>query len=108
MDNVRDCMEDLVNAIRASNEYQNFKEAEERVADVPGLVERIREYCWKNYELQTSDVEDLYERMEAFEDEYREFRKNPVVAEYLESELRICRMIQEINARITNVVELMI
>ena len=53
-------------------------------------------------------MEDLYERMEAFEDEYREFRKNPVVAEYLESELRICRMIQEINARITNVVELMI
>ena len=49
MDNVRDCMEDLVNAIRASDEYQNFKEAEERVADVPGLVERIREYCWKNY-----------------------------------------------------------
>ena len=48
MDNVRDCMEDLVNAIRASDEYQNFKEAEERVADVLGLVERNREYCWKN------------------------------------------------------------
>ena len=44
MDNVRDCMEDLVNAIRASDEYQNFKEAEERVADVPERVGRHPEY----------------------------------------------------------------
>ena len=108
MDKVRDCMEDLVKAIRESEVYQNFKAAEERVVRVPGLEERIREFCWKNYELQTSDVEDLYERVEAFEDEYREFQRNPVVAEYLESELRMCRMLQEINARITNVVELMI
>ena len=46
--------------------------------------------------------------MEGFEGEYREFREKQGGAEYLESELRICRMIQEINARITNVVELMI
>ncbi len=108
MDRVRDCMEDLVSAIKESDAYQNFKDAEERVTSVPGLEEKIREYCWKNYELQTSDVEDMYECMEAFEDEYREFRKNPVVADYLESELRMCRMLQEINAKITNALELMI
>lgn len=95
-------------AIQESTEYQSFQEAERQVSSVPGLAEKIKEFCWKNYELQNSGAEDLYERMEEFENQYREFRRNPVVAQYLERELTICRMLQDINARITNSVELML
>lgn len=108
MDTIKDKVEELVAAIQESTEYQNFQEAERQVCSIPGLAEEIKEFCWKNYELQNSGAEDLYERMEEFEKQYREFRKNPVVAQYLERELRICRMLQEINARITNAVELML
>ena len=31
------------------------------------------------------------------EQEYREFRKNPLVKQYLEAENALCRVIQEVN-----------
>lgn len=108
MDTINDKVEELVSAIQESTEYQNFQEAEREVRKVPGLAEKIREFCWKNYELQNSDAEDLYERLEEFTAQYKEFRRNPVVEQYLEHELRMCRILQEINARITGIVDLMI
>lgn len=108
MDKIKDTVEALVTAIHESDEYRSFQEVEEQVKNVPGLAEEIKEFCWKNYEIQNSGAEDLYERMEAFEDQYREFRKNPLVSQYLERELRVCRMLQEINAKITASIELVL
>ncbi len=108
MDTIKDKVEALIAAIRESSEYRSFQEAEQQVASIPGLEKKVREYCWKNYEIQNSSEEDWYDRVEEFEDKYREFREQPVVARYLESELSICRMLQEINAELTKVVELMI
>ena len=50
----------------------------------------------------------MNEKVEAFEEQYRGFRENPIVSEYLEYELRMCRLLQEINTRITSSVDLMI
>ncbi|MDE7320683.1 MAG: YlbF family regulator [Lachnospiraceae bacterium] len=108
MDTINDKVEELVSAIQASTEYQNFQEAEREVRKVPGLAEKIREFCWKNYELQNSDADDLYERLEEFSEQYKDFRRNPVVEQYLEHELRMCRILQEIHARLTGIVDLMI
>lgn len=108
MDTIQDKVDELIAAIQESIEYRNFQEAEVQVKSIPGLADKIREFCWKNYELQNSGAEDLYDKMEEFEKQYREFRKNPVVSQYLERELRICRMLQEINAQITNVVDLVL
>lgn len=108
MDTINEKVEELLSALRESEEYRSFQEAEREVQKVPGLAERIREFCWKNYELQNSGIEDLYERLDEFSAQYREFRRNPVVEQYLEHELRMCRILQEINARIMGVVDLMI
>ncbi len=108
MDTINDKVEELVSAIRKSTEYRNFQEAGQEVRKVPGLAEKIREVCWKNYELQNSGTEDLYERLEEFMDQNKEFWRNPVVEQYLEHELRMCRILQEINARVTGIVDLMI
>lgn len=108
MDTINDKVEELVSAIQESTEYQNFQEAEREVQKVPGLAEKIREFCWKNYQLQNSGAEDLYEQLEAFEAQYKAFRRNPVVEQYLEHELRMCRILQQINARLTGILDLMI
>jgi cell fate (sporulation/competence/biofilm development) regulator YlbF (YheA/YmcA/DUF963 family) len=108
MDTINDKVEELVSAIQESTEYQNFQEAEREVRKVPGLAEKIREFCWKNYELQNSDADDLYERLEEFGAQYKDFRRNPVVERYLEHELRMCRILQEIHARLAGSVDLMI
>ncbi len=108
MDTINDKVEELVSAIQESTEYQNFQEAEREVRKVPGLAEKIREFCWKNYELQNSDADDLYERLEEFSAQYKDFRRNPLVERYLEHELRMCRILQEIHARLAGSVDLMI
>ena len=108
MDTINDKVEELVSAIQESTEYQNFQEAEREVRKVPGLAEKIREFCWKNYELQNSDADDRYERLEEFSAQYKDFRRNPVVERYLEHELRMCRILQEIHARLAGSVDLMI
>lgn len=108
METIKEQVEALVTAIKESSEYRSFQEAEEQVASVPGLDKQIREYCWKSYEIQNGDVEGLEDRIEEFEGEYKNFRSQPIVSQYLESELRMCRMLQAVHARITDVVELMI
>lgn len=108
MDLLDDKIEGLVKTIYESEEYRSFLEAKQMVYKVPRLAENIRSYCWQNYELQNSGTEDLYEKMEEFEAKYREFRKDPIVTVYLERELRMCRMLQEINARITDSVDIML
>ena len=52
----------------------------------------------KNYLLQNSDGNvDLYDATDKMEQEYREFRKNPLVAEYLAAENAFCRVVQKVN-----------
>lgn len=108
METIKEQVEALVTAIKESSEYQSFQEAEKQVANVPGLDEQIREYCWESYEIQNGEAEGLEDRIEEFEGKYKNFRNQPVVSQYLESELRMCRMLQAVHARITDVVELMI
>ncbi|MFG6332625.1 MAG: YlbF family regulator [Lachnospiraceae bacterium] len=108
MNIVKEKVEELVEAIRESPEYHSFMAAKRQVEQVPGLADRVREFCWKNYELQSGDPEDLDERIKAFEEQYHEFRRNPVVERYLEYELRMCRMLQAIDARIMDAVDLVL
>lgn len=108
MSSIREKVEELRAAIEESEEYQSFQEARRQVDTMPGLAEKIREFCWKNYELQKHSGENLYELMGEFEAQYEDFRRNPVVKEYLERELHMCRVMQEIHARLLSVMDLLI
>lgn len=108
MDTIKEKVEELVDTILESTEYQSFQEAERQVRKVPGLADKIREFCWENYEIQNQETEDLDGEVEAFEERYRDFRKDNVVDEYLERELRMCRMLQEIHARLTDIMDFVI
>lgn len=108
MDTIKEKVEELVDTILESTEYQSFQEAERQVRKVPGLADKIREFCWENYEIQNQETEDLDGEMEAFVERYRDFRKDNVVDEYLERELRMCRMLQEIHARLTDIMDFVI
>ena len=44
--------------------------------------------------------------MEKFEVEYHEVRKNPLIHEFLQAELEICRMMQRINLNLVQAVDL--
>ena len=92
----------FVQAIKGTDVYRKYNFQLARIKTNPELFNKVNEYRWKNYELQnTSQVDQLFDRMDAFEREYAAFRENPLVDDFLNAELAFCRMMQEINVFIT-------
>ncbi len=99
-------LERLEAAIKGTPVYQRYAVQKELMAKEPELKARIDEFRQKNYELQTSEqTEDLFERIDQFSREYKDFRENPKVSAFLEAELALCRMMQEIHLKITQAVD---
>ncbi len=98
-------IQEFVQRLRMTREYKLYEYSKERVRMYPGLWEQIDEYRRKNYMLQKSE-EDLFDKIDAFDREYEEFRSNPVVESYLEAEVSVCKMIREIYEQIASAIEL--
>ena len=69
MSRMDEAMQELVDAIKFSEEYIRYQDIKNRVHDATDKMEQ----------------------------EYREFRKNPLVAEYLAAENAFCRVVQKVN-----------
>jgi len=98
-------IEEFTKKLRQTREYRLYTEVVDKIRDFPGLEEEINEYRRKNYLLQKSE-EDLFDKIDAFEREYEQFRTNPMVEEYLQAELEVCRMMQEVYVQIAEAVDL--
>lgn len=106
-DNVDIYTKALIRVIHDSKEYRAFRAARRKVSDVPDLKRQIDEYRKAVYRLQNfTDEAALYDQVQEFNAQHREFRKNPLVNEYLSSELAVCRMLQKVSASIVEAVDL--
>ena len=52
-----------------------------------------------------TNPEELFDRVDAFERDYREWKKDPRVTTFLDAELAFCRMIQDANMRIVEAMQ---
>lgn len=83
--------------IMTSDTYKDYLYQREKIKKQPALYERVIEFRQWNFDLQNApESEDLFERLEAFEEEYERFRENPIVDDFLSAELAVCRMMQDI------------
>lgn len=101
MNKVENAVELLIAEILSSNEYRAYDEQRNKVKMYPELKAQIDEFRERNFLIQTSDDANSMEKLEAFENEYSDFRENPLVNDFLAAELDFCRMMQEVNLRIT-------
>jgi cell fate (sporulation/competence/biofilm development) regulator YlbF (YheA/YmcA/DUF963 family) len=104
MNDIDNAMDQLILAVRESAVYREYREQLERVKAYPELKKQIDEFRARNYEWQNS-TECALEQLEFFEREYEKFREDPLVADFLEAELAFCRMMQDINIRLTESVQ---
>ena len=103
---VQEALELLAQAVRDSEIYKEYRRQCDLVNQDGNLRERIDEYRIRNFEQQNSAyAEDLLDKMEAFEREYEKFRENPLVEGFLDAELAFCRMMQEIEVKLTEAVD---
>lgn len=102
MDEWECAVENLVENIKRTEQYRAYAREKEKVNRFPELKAQIDSYRLRNFEIQNmSNDEELFFKMEEFEREYEKFRENPIVADFLAAELSLCRLIQNINTRIT-------
>ncbi len=104
MSEVEQGLETFLHVILASDVYKEYKEALLEVKKQPTLKAQIDDYRKRNYDLQMSQDMD-FAKLEAFRVEYLNFRKDPLVDRFLASELALCRMMQEIEFRLTEALD---
>ena len=94
--------ENFVEKIRQTKVCQEYFVQKERVNQYPDLNQRIDDYRKTNYRIQNEmDSDALFDEIDRFEREYEEFRKDPIVSDFLAAELAFCRMCQEITDKIS-------
>ena len=97
-DTIENCTQALVEAIRNSDEYKEFEENKAQMKEHPELRAQMDEFRKKMYLLQNSDSSiDLLEEMSSLFKERQELYKNPLIADYLASEIHMCRIIQRVS-----------
>lgn len=100
MNNVDEAVKQLITTILESDTYKRYDLQRVKVKQVPGLKEQIDEFRRRNYELQNGSDYDLG-KLDQFEREYEDFREDPLVSGFLAADLAFCRLIQDINIKIT-------
>lgn len=106
-DNVEIYTKALIRVIQDSKEYRAFCRAKNKLSGMPELKKQIDEYRAQTYRLQyEGDAETLYDRVQEFNTKHAQFRKDPLVNEYLKSELAVCRMLQKVAAGLSEALDL--
>ena len=101
MNQVDTCIEQLIEAVLKSEEYQRYKNIKEKIKQQPEKERAIQNFRKRNFLLQKSkDNMDLFEEIDRLEQEFSLFRQEPLVEEYLTAELSVCRMVQKINLKL--------
>ena len=103
---MKKALNQFLNELQESSAFRDYKYQKERIKKVPGMKERINDFRIKRFEFQNYEGEDLFEKIDEFEKEYQSFKEEPIVREYLAAELEICRLVQEINNAIDDLVDI--
>ena len=107
MNDMKTCTQNLIDCLLESEEYRRYCTIRDKVREDPELRRQINEFRIHVFEIQNSQEPlDMYEEQERLRRDYEQFRKIPLVNDYLKAELRICRMVQKITEEISAAIDL--
>lgn len=104
MNEVDAAMNKLIDEIKASDKYVEYRRQLDLLNANPELKLQVDDYRKRNYEMQMSENLD-FATLTKFQDEFKTFRENPLVDNFLAAELDFCRMMQKINFTITEALD---
>ena len=109
MRNVEESKNVLLEAIRESDSFQRFNESKKKIEGREDLKRQIDDYRRRCYLLQSgSSSEELDTEIQKVRTDREILKTDPIIQEYLDSELDLCRMLQRISIEIMNVTDLQI
>ena len=106
MNQIDECIEQLVKAILDSGEYQQYLSIREKVRREPEKEREIHNFRQRNFQMRKNEGRlDLFEEVDRLGQEFADFRTEPLVDDYLAAELAVCRLFQKINRKLLEQVE---
>jgi len=107
MSRIDDAVENLIYAIRDSEEFSKYHGMLEQINRYPDLKKRIDDLRRRNFALQNSDMDgyQLARETDRLEREYETFRSDPLVHGFLSEELAFCRLMQGVLGKIVEAIE---
>lgn len=109
MDKIEESVEMLLQVIRGSEVYMDYKKQEEKIMSNPELLDRVNQFRAKNYRLQKeAESQGLFRVAESIVKESSQLRKIPEVNAYLDAELALCKLLQKIGRTVTEGIDMMI
>lgn len=81
-------------------EYKEYMSLLSRIKEDAGLYERLTEFREKNFMLQQSDSEDLFDMLDALTNEYEDVINIELASDFFEAEAAFCKMIQDFNYKL--------
>ncbi len=107
MDSVMKCEKALLDALRSSEAFKRYDEAKQQLDEHPEKWEVVNAYRSSGHRLAMGGATDgQWEQMEWLQKDHHEVTKDVLVAEYLEAEVAVCRMMQEIYLDLAQLVDL--
>ena len=101
---IEEKIDSLLDAVKNSREYEEYKKQEELLDQDPDLKARVFQFRSNNFRMQNeTGRDDLFQVAEQLSRESKELRRNPQVNAYLDAELALCRLMQKICIRLMNV-----
>lgn len=108
MNNIYDTANKLANEIKESTEYNNYKNARERVMSDPDLKEKINNFEKLRYDMQVLAVEkgeESPEKTEMLKQMYSILVENKDIKDYFDIEVQFNVMVADINKIIAESME---
>ena len=107
MDGINRNIHMLIQSVRKSSVYKEYRFQEEILNQNPELAERVRQFRADNFRLQNEeDRSNMCHLAEVLSRESEELRRIPQVNAYLDAELDLCRMLQRICRTLTEGIEM--
>jgi cell fate (sporulation/competence/biofilm development) regulator YlbF (YheA/YmcA/DUF963 family) len=91
--------------IRQSAEYKNYQRAKQTLCEHEELRSKLMEFRRRNYELQNHPGYNPYDEVDALIVEYDAVIHNSVVTEFIMSEQKLCRVLQDVFTTLTDGLE---
>ena len=107
MSEIKECIDELLVAVRGSEEYQDFVKYRDLLKENPELMDRVNTFRGNNFRLQNeANRDELFRAMEQLNRESRELRRDPLVNAFLDAELALCKLMQKICKTLTEGIDL--
>lgn len=107
MTDITQLSEQVITAIRQTEEYITYHRLLDELKTDPVVFARVRELQRQNFEIQNSDCADMLDRIDRLTNDFIDVINMESVSEFMEAEASLCKIARDLSMAVTEAMGLM-